>query len=70
MTYDISKTKTVLFVQVTPPVITLAIIKDKNQVGIEKIIFNKIATRWLGVLPNSQLKFISHINEKRKRIYT
>ena len=35
--------------------------------GDQKVMFNKEATRWLGVWLDSQLKFTSHINERVRR---
>ena len=44
--------------------------ETKIQVGDERVIFNKEATRWLGVWLDSQLEFTAHINERVRRART
>ena len=38
--------------------------------GNERIMFNRKATRWLGIWLDSQLKLTSHINEKMRKTRT
>ena len=63
VTYDTSKTEAVLFSKSHRQRLNKQLREAKIKVGIEKISFNKEATRWLGVWLDSQLKFTSHINE-------
>ena len=70
VTYDTSKTEAVLFSKSHRQRLNKQLRETKIQVGNEKIMFNKEATRWLGVWLDSQLKFTSHINERVKRART
>ena len=40
------------------------------KIGAKNIKFNKEAARWLGIWPDSQLKFTLHINEKVRKART
>ncbi len=70
VTYDTSKTETVLFSKSHRQRLNKQLREAKIKVGNEKISFNKEATRRLGVWLDSQLKFTSHINERVKRART
>ncbi len=67
ITYDTSKTEAVLFSKARRQQFNKQLLATKIKVGSERISFNKEATRWLGILVDSQLKFSSHIHEKIKR---
>ena len=70
VTYDTSKTEAVSFSKLHRQQLNKQLRETKIQVGNEKFMFNKEATRWLGVWLDSQLKFISHINERVKKVCT
>ena len=70
VTYDTSKTEAVLFSKSHCQRLNKQLRKTKIKIGNEKIMFNKGATRWLGIWLDSQLKFTSHINERVKRART
>ena len=70
VTYDTSKTEAVLFSKSHRQRLSKQLRETKIRVGNEKIMFNKEATRWLGVWLDSQLKFTSHINERLRRART
>ncbi len=67
VTYDTSKTKVVLFSKSHRKRLSKQLQVTKIRVGNKKTIFNKVATRWLGVWLDSQLKFTLHINERLRR---
>ena len=70
MTYDTTKTEAVLFSKSYRQRLSKQLRETKIKVGGEHIMFNKEATRWLGVWLDSQLKFTSHINEQVRRART
>ena len=70
VTYDTSETEAVFFSKYHRQRLNKQLREAKIKVDAEKISFNKEATRWLGVWPNSQLKFTSHINERVRRART
>ena len=67
VTYDVAKTEAVLFSKSHRQRLNKQLREAKIKVGDKSISFNKEAMRWLGVWLDSQLKFISHINERVKR---
>lgn len=64
VTYDIAKTKAVLFSKSRCQRLNKQIAEVQIKIGAEKIKSNKEATRWLGIWLDSQLKFTAHVNEK------
>ena len=70
VTYDIAKTKAVLFSKAHRQRLNKQIAAAQINIGVEKIKFDKEATRWLGIWLDSQLKFTAHINEKVQRAQT
>lgn len=60
VTYDIAKTEAVLFSKSHRQRLKKQIAAVNIKIGAEKIKFNKVATRWLGVWLDSQLKFTAH----------
>ena len=64
VTYDILKTEVVFLSKSCWQRLSKQSQKAKIKVGNKNIAFNKKTTRWLGVRLDSQLKFISHINDR------
>lgn len=64
---DMSKTEAVPFSRSRRQRLNKQLQEANIKVGSEKIVFNKEATRWLGIWLDSQLKFTSHINERVER---
>lgn len=70
VTYDTTKTEAVLFSRSHRQRLSKQLRETKIKVGDEQIMFNKDATRWLGIWLDSQLKFNSRINERVRRART
>ena len=67
VTYDISKTEAVLFSKFHQQQFNKQLPEAEIKVSTEKISFNKGVTRWLDVWLESQIKIISHINERVRK---
>lgn len=70
VTYDLAKTEAVLFSKFYRQRLNKQMAEVYLKIGIEKIKFNKEATRWLRVWLDSQLKFNAQINEKFQKART
>ena len=66
VTYDISKTESVLFSKARWRKLT-KLLETRLEIGGETVHFKKEPTRWLGVWLDSQLNFAFHVNEKMKK---
>ena len=70
VTYDMAKTKLVLFSRARQRRLNQQLRETTVLVGGERIKLNKDATRWLGIWLDSQLKFTAHINERLTKAKT
>lgn len=66
VTYDMSKTEAVLFSKARQQKLT-RLLETRLRVSGETLLFEKDATRWLGVWLDSRLNFAFHFNERMKK---
>ena len=70
VTYDIAKTEAMLFFKSYCQQLNKQIAEINIKIRAKNIQFNKEATWWLEIWLDSQLKFISHVNEKVRKACT
>ena len=70
VTYDISKTKAMLFSKTRKQKLLEQLTTTKLRFGGQTVRFNQEATRWLGMWLDSHLNFGSHFRERLKRAKT
>ena len=67
VTYDISKTKAILFSKARNQKLIKQLSETELRFGGQTVCFNQEATRWLGMWLDSSLNFGAHIGERLKK---
>ena len=62
-----SKTEAILFSKARRQKLTRQLSEAELKVGGQTVLFNKEATRWLGIWLDTHLNFAFHVNERMKK---